>query len=102
MGEDEPKRSSSLRLSASPRLCGNPCRCLVLVEPSRPMAMSIAAAMRVFESGDLAGAERAFASIAGTSRDGVIARFRRAECLSRLGRHDEAVADARTAHADGR
>jgi hypothetical protein len=66
------------------------------------MTMSIAAAMRVFESGDLFGAERAFASIAGTSRDGVIARFRRAECLSRMGRHDEAVDDARIAFKDGR
>jgi len=66
------------------------------------MTMSIAAAMRVFEKGDLAGAEIAFAAISGTSRDGVIARFRRAECLSRLGRHDEALADARAAFKDGR
>jgi hypothetical protein len=66
------------------------------------MSPSIAAAMRVFEKGDLFAAEQAFASIAGTSRDGVIARFRRAECLSRLDRHDEAIDDARTAFKDGR
>jgi len=57
--------------------------------------------MRVFEKGDYFAAERAFAEIAGTSRDGVIARFRRAECLSRLGRHDEAIDEARAALRDG-
>jgi hypothetical protein len=62
---------------------------------------SIASAMRVFEKGELAAAERHFAEIAGSSRSGVIARLRRAECLSRLGRHDEAVADARVAFQDG-
>jgi hypothetical protein len=62
---------------------------------------SIAAAMRLFESGDVAGAERAFAALADASRDGVIARFRRAECLSRLGRHEDAVEGARAAQHDG-
>jgi hypothetical protein len=66
------------------------------------MSTSIAAAMRVLERGDLAAAERAFADVSGGERDAVIARFRRAECLSRLGRHDEAIADARTAFASGR
>jgi tetratricopeptide (TPR) repeat protein len=64
------------------------------------MSPSIAAAMRVFETGEFAAAERAFAAISGPSGDGVIARFRRAECLSRLGRHDEAVEEARTAFRD--
>lgn len=57
--------------------------------------------MRVMEKGDLAAAERALASVEGSARDRVIARFRRAECLSRLGRHDEAIADARAALRDG-
>src|SRR5262245_8655259 len=65
------------------------------------MTISIAAAMRVMERGDLAGAERAFGDVGGSERDRVIARFRRAECLSRLGRHDEAVEDARAALAKG-
>lgn len=65
------------------------------------MTTSISAAMRVLERGDVAAAEPLFASIAGTSRTGVIARFRRAECLSRLGRHDEAVLEARAAFRDG-
>ncbi len=65
------------------------------------MSASISAAMRVFEHGDYAAAEGAFAALAGPSRDGVIARFRRAECLSRLGRHDDAVDEARVAFADG-
>jgi len=66
------------------------------------MTTSIAAAMRVLERGDLAAAERAFADVSGGVRDAFIARFRRAECLSRLGRHDEAIADARAAFAAGR
>lgn len=65
------------------------------------MATSISAAMRVLERGDVAAAEPLFASIAGTSRTGVIARFRRAECLSRLGRHEDAVEQARAAFGDG-
>jgi tetratricopeptide (TPR) repeat protein len=65
------------------------------------MSTSIAAAMRVLERGDLAAAERAFADVTGGPRDAVIARFRRAECLSRLGRHDEAIAEARVALRDG-
>ena len=65
------------------------------------MGMSIGAAMKVFEKGDFAAAERAFASVSAGARDVVIARFRRAECLSRLGRHDEAVADARSAYETG-
>ena len=65
------------------------------------MTTSIAAAMRVFERGDVAGAERAFAEVTGGARDLVIARFRRAECLSRLARHDEAVVEARSAMQDG-
>jgi hypothetical protein len=65
------------------------------------MTTSIAAAMRVMERGDLAAAERAFGDVAGSARDLVIARFRRAECLSRLGRHDEAVEHARAAFAGG-
>src|SRR5262245_14490738 len=65
------------------------------------MSGSIASAMRALERGDLAAAERAFADVAGTSRTGVIARFRRAECLSRLGRHDEAVTEARAALSHG-
>lgn len=65
------------------------------------MTTSIAAAMRVLEKGDVAAAERAFADVAGSRRDAVIAHFRRAECLSRLGRHDEAVAEARVALRDG-
>ena len=66
------------------------------------MTTSIAAAMRVMERGDLAAAEQAFGDVGGSARDRVIARFRRAECLSRLGRHDEAVEHARAAAADGR
>jgi hypothetical protein len=65
------------------------------------MTTSIAAAMRVMERGDLAAAERAFGDVGGSERDRVIARFRRAECLSRLGRHDEAVEHARAAFAVG-
>lgn len=65
------------------------------------MSTSIAAAMRVYERGDFADAERAFAGVTGGARDAVIARFRRAECLSRLGRHDEAIAEARIALRDG-
>ncbi len=65
------------------------------------MSTSIAAAMRVYERGDVAAAERAFADVTGGPRDAVIARFRRAECLSRLGRHDEAIAEARAALRDG-
>ena len=65
------------------------------------MSTSIAAAMRIFERGDVAAAERAFGEVSGSARNLVIARFRRAECLSRLGRHDEAVADARSAMQDG-
>jgi tetratricopeptide (TPR) repeat protein len=65
------------------------------------MGTSIAAAMRVFEKGDFAAAESAFASVTGSARDLVIARFRRAECLSRAGRHDEAVEHARAALRDG-
>jgi hypothetical protein len=65
------------------------------------MTTSIASAMRVLEKGDVAAAEGAFASVAGSKRDRVIARFRRAECLSRLGRHDEAIGEARVALADG-
>jgi hypothetical protein len=66
------------------------------------MTTSIGAAMRVMERGDLAAAEQALGRVAGSARDLVIARFRRAECLSRLGRHDDAVAQARAAFADGR
>jgi hypothetical protein len=66
------------------------------------MTTSIGAAMRVMERGDLAAAEQALGNVAGSARDLVIARFRRAECLSRLGRHDEAVEHARAAFADGR
>ncbi len=55
--------------------------------------------MRLLEKGRFDEAERTLAPLAGDSRRGVIARFRRAECLSRLGRHDEAVAEARAAAA---
>lgn len=64
------------------------------------MPVSLSAAMRLFEARRYDEAERAFAALAGPTRDGVIARFRRAESLSRLGRHDEAIADARLAFAD--
>ena len=64
------------------------------------MATTLAAAMRLVEDARLEDAAAAFAPLAGTSDDGVIARFRRAECLSRLGRHDEAVAEAQQAHRD--
>ena len=65
-----------------------------------PMAVTLSRAMRFLESDDIDGAERAFAALAGPSHDGVIARFRRAECLSRLLRHEEAIAEARTAQGD--
>lgn len=61
---------------------------------------SISRAMKSLEAGRLEEAEAAFAALAGPAGDGVIARFRRAECLSRLGRHDEAVAEAQTAQRD--
>ncbi len=61
---------------------------------------SISRAMKSLEAGRLGDAETAFAALAGPSGDGVIARFRRAESLSRLGRHDEAVAEAQTAQRD--
>ena len=65
------------------------------------MTISIAAAMRVMERGDLAAAEQAFGDVSGSAHDRLIARFRRAECQSRLGRHDEAVEHARAAFAEG-
>jgi hypothetical protein len=65
------------------------------------MTVSLPSAMKLIERGDLAGAADALAPLAAATRPGVIARFRRAECLSRLGRHDEAVTEARQAYADG-
>ncbi len=64
------------------------------------MAASLAAAVGLLERSRLEEAARALLPLAGPSPGGVIARFRRAECLSRLGRHDDAVAEARRAHAD--
>jgi tetratricopeptide (TPR) repeat protein len=64
------------------------------------MATPIADAMRLLEAARFEEAARAFAPLAGATGDGVIARFRRAECLSRTGLHDEAVAEAARAHAD--
>jgi hypothetical protein len=61
------------------------------------MAHSITAAMKLYEQCRYAEAAEAFAPLAGTDSDGVIANFRRAECLSRLGRHDEAIEAARAA-----
>jgi tetratricopeptide (TPR) repeat protein len=58
--------------------------------------------MRLFEQGRLAEAADAFGTLTGASGDGCIAQFRRAEALSRLGRHDEAIEDARTAYENGR
>jgi hypothetical protein len=66
------------------------------------MTTSIAAAMRVYERGDYIQAIGAFADVAGGPRDLVIARFRRAECLSRVGLHDEAIEHARAAFEAGR
>jgi hypothetical protein len=57
-------------------------------------------ALRHAERGRLDDAAQALAPLAGPTGDGVIARFRRAECLSRLGRHDEALEAARDAHRD--
>lgn len=56
--------------------------------------------MRLVERGLLDTAAAAFAPLAGAAGDGIVARFRRAECLSRLGRHDEAIAEAQRAHDD--
>lgn len=53
-----------------------------------------------FEESRFEEAAAAFAPVCGPSGDGIIARFRRSECLSRLGRHDEAVAEAQRAHED--
>ena len=64
------------------------------------MAVSLASAMGLFEKSRFDAAADAFAPLSGSSRAGVIARFRRAECLSRLGRHDEAVDEAQQAFAD--
>lgn len=58
------------------------------------------AAMRLLESDRLDEAAAALAPLASPAPEGVVARFRRAECLSRLGRHDEAVDEARRAAAD--
>ncbi len=56
--------------------------------------------MRLLEGGRLEEAVLALAPLTGPSRLGAIARFRRAEALSRMGRHDEAVEEARQAVAD--
>ena len=65
------------------------------------MSVSLASAVGLIENGEFARAADALAPLANGSRKGVIARFRRAECLSRLGQHDEAVVEARQAHDDG-
>jgi tetratricopeptide (TPR) repeat protein len=57
-------------------------------------------AMRLLEKAQFDDAAAAFLPLAGPGADGVIARFRRAECLSLLGRHDEAIEEARRAQAD--
>ncbi|MCE9635224.1 MAG: hypothetical protein K8T90_05900 [Planctomycetes bacterium] len=57
-------------------------------------------AMRLFDEAAYEAAANALAPLAGTSHDGVIARFRLAECLSRLGRHADAVDAARRAYTD--
>src|SRR5688572_1183644 len=64
------------------------------------MASPLPHAMKLLESGRFEEAAAGFAPLASASHDGVIARFRLAECLSRLGRHDEAVDAARAAHRD--
>lgn len=64
------------------------------------MPPTVADAMKLAESGRFEDAAAAFAPLAAPAGDGVIARFRRAECLSRLARHDEAIDEARRAHAD--
>jgi len=64
------------------------------------MQISMRAAMRLLEKGDLAAAAEALDGLAGPEGRGVIARFRQAESLSRLGRHDEAVAAAEQAAKD--
>jgi len=61
---------------------------------------ALTAAMRLLEEGRFGPAAEALRPLAGAGRDGVIARFRLAESLSRLGRHDEAVDEASRAHAD--
>lgn len=62
--------------------------------------MTVRHAMTLLETGRFDAAEAAFAAHVGPTHEGVIARFRRAECLSRLGRHDEAVEEARLARED--
>ncbi len=64
------------------------------------MPISLRAAMRLLEKGDLAGAAEALDGLAGSDGHGVIARFRQAESLSRLGRHGEAVTAAEQAAKD--
>ncbi len=61
---------------------------------------SLAAAVGLLEEGRIESAAEALGALAGPSREGVIARFRHAECLSRLARHEEAVAAARRAFED--
>jgi hypothetical protein len=65
------------------------------------MTVSLPSAVGLIEKGDFTGAVNALAPLAGDTRNGVIARFRRAECLSRLGHHDEAADEAYQAYADG-
>ena len=64
------------------------------------MRTTLPAALGLLETRRLDAAAAALATHAGPSRTGVIARFRRAEALSRLGQHDEAVEEARRAVAD--
>lgn len=64
------------------------------------MARTLGAAMALLERERYGEAAEALAGLASDSHDGVIARFRRAECLSRLGRHEEAIEEARRAVAD--
>ena len=64
------------------------------------MSGSLRGAMRLLERGVLDDAARALAPLASASREGVVARIRLAEALSRLGRHDEAVTESETAVRD--
>ena len=64
------------------------------------MGMNLASAIAELEAARYERAVEALSAVASASGDGVIARFRQAEALSRLGRHDDAVGVARQAVAD--
>ncbi len=64
------------------------------------MAMTLGAAVGELEACRYEQAATALGALAGPSGDGIIARFRQAESLSRLGRHDEALEAARQAVSD--